>query len=89
MKKWVKKNVDLLILIGEAQGRFEAAAKEADVENILIVKTVSQEIARAKVSAMYPQVVLLSPACASFDMFKDFPARGKAFKEMVLALAES
>ncbi len=89
MMNLVKKNVDLLILIGEAKERFEAAAKEAGVENIVIVKTFSQAIARAKVSAMYPQVVLLSPACASFDMFKDFPARGKAFKEMVLALAES
>jgi UDP-N-acetylmuramoylalanine--D-glutamate ligase len=30
-------------------------------------------------------VVLLSPACASFDQFEDFEARGQAFKEMVAA----
>ena len=31
--------------------------------------------------------VLLSPACASFDMFKDFEDRGRIFKEKVMALA--
>ena len=32
--------------------------------------------------------VLLSPACASFDMFKDYQDRGRTFKEIVLKLAE-
>jgi UDP-N-acetylmuramoylalanine--D-glutamate ligase len=32
-------------------------------------------------------VVLLAPACSSFDMFKDYAARGRAFKEEVLRLA--
>ena len=33
-----------------------------------------------------PAIVLLSPAAASFDQFKDFEARGEAFREMVAAL---
>ncbi|MEE2849216.1 MAG: UDP-N-acetylmuramoyl-L-alanine--D-glutamate ligase, partial [Pseudomonadota bacterium] len=37
-------------------------------------------------SAGGDQIVLLSPACASFDQFKDFEARGEAFRAAVLAL---
>ena len=36
-----------------------------------------------KAISLKPDVVLLSPACASFDMFKDFEERGKVFKEIV------
>jgi UDP-N-acetylmuramoylalanine--D-glutamate ligase len=35
-----------------------------------------------------PAIVLLSPAAASFDMFEDYAARGRAFKAAVAALAE-
>jgi UDP-N-acetylmuramoylalanine--D-glutamate ligase len=36
--------------------------------------------------AAAPQVVLLSPACSSYDMFENFPARGRYFKNLVAAL---
>ena len=36
-----------------------------------------------------PQTVLLSPACASFDMYEGFEARGRDFKRLVKALADN
>jgi UDP-N-acetylmuramoylalanine--D-glutamate ligase len=46
-------------------------------------------IDRAAAAARPGEVVLLSPACASFDQFEDFEARGRAFKELVLARRSS
>ena len=43
-------------------------------------------IARCRAAAVAGGNVLLSPACASFDMFKDFEQRGEIFKEIVSAL---
>jgi UDP-N-acetylmuramoylalanine--D-glutamate ligase len=43
-------------------------------------------LAAARVAARPGEVVLLSPACASFDQFEDFEARGRAFKELVLQM---
>ena len=40
-------------------------------------------VARARAAASPGEVVLLSPACASFDQFEDYEARGRAFKELV------
>ena len=46
----------------------------------------SAAILRAKEVASRGDVVLLSPACASFDMFKDYEDRGRQFKKVVMGL---
>jgi UDP-N-acetylmuramoylalanine--D-glutamate ligase len=47
--------------------------------------TLSEALAAARAAALPGDVVLLSPACKSFDQYRDFEARGEAFREEVLA----
>jgi UDP-N-acetylmuramoylalanine--D-glutamate ligase len=75
-------------LIGEAAERMAselATAAEAGVE-ITEVGTLEQAVESAATAARPGEVVLLSPACASFDAFKDFEQRGDRFRELVEAL---
>jgi UDP-N-acetylmuramoylalanine--D-glutamate ligase len=76
-------------LIGEAAGelaRALAAAAEAGVE-VSEVGTLERAIEAAAAAAEPGEVVLFSPACASFDQYKDFEARGDRFRELVGALS--
>lgn len=85
----VNERVDLLILVGDAAARFKADAVKNgfDAEKILDAGySMDKAVALAKAAAKAPQVVLLSPACASFDMYENFEERGKDFKRIVNAL---
>ncbi len=79
----VKEKADVLILLGAAKERFYQAAVAAGVEQIKVVDSFEEAVELAYELAKEPQVVLLSPACSSFDMFKNYPARGHRFKELV------
>ncbi len=73
-------------LIGEAAPQFAAALGEAAPHEI------SGDLAGAAADAAaegQDAVVLLSPACASFDQFKDFEARGDAFRDLVQSLGDN
>ncbi|HSD23563.1 MAG TPA: UDP-N-acetylmuramoyl-L-alanine--D-glutamate ligase [Solirubrobacterales bacterium] len=75
----------VVYLIGEAAERMAAelsAASDAGVE-IHDVGTLERAIERAAAEARPGEVVLLSPACASFDAFKDFEERGDRFRALV------
>jgi UDP-N-acetylmuramoylalanine--D-glutamate ligase len=75
-------------LIGEAAERMTAElapASEAGVE-ISDLGTLERAVEAAAAEAKPGEVVLLSPACASFDAFKDFEERGDRFRELVEAL---
>lgn len=82
----VKKYCDELILLGEAKNRFNEAAKKANISKIHIVDSFEKSIQLAHSIAKDPQVVLLSPACSSYDMFKNYTERGRKFKDLVMAL---
>ena len=79
----VRERVDGLILIGEAADRFEAAARQQGVTNIFRAPSLEAAVKKARTEAASPQVVLLSPACASYDMFDNYEQRGRVFKELV------
>lgn len=49
-----------------------------------IAGTLERAVAGARAAARAGEVVLLSPACASYDQFTDFEARGEAFRRLVL-----
>ncbi len=86
--KPICEKVKTLILIGQTAGKiFETVKKEADKENkqidIYMCENLKESIDLAQKNAKPGQVVLFSPASASFDMFKDFADRGNKFKTLV------
>lgn len=78
----VKKRAAAVVLIGEASKRFEQSIRQEGFDNIYLENSLEEAISRAGTLNQGP--VLLSPACASFDMFKNFEERGRVFKEYVL-----
>lgn len=85
----IKAKTDALILLGEARQRFYEAAKKHGVQHIIMIDGTFEDAVRKAYSlARAPQVVLLSPACSSYDMFANFPERGRVFKQIVHDLAK-
>lgn len=79
-----RRKVKLLILIGKAASKMQEALGKS-TETVL-AKSLEEAVLLASQQASAGDVVLLSPACASFDMFRDFEDRGRRFKEAVKAL---
>ena len=77
----VKKHASSVILLGEAKERIERALRDVGFEEIYPVGTMEEAVQLGGKLKKGP--VLLSPACASFDMFKDFEDRGHVFKDLV------
>lgn len=84
LRSLVKEKVKCLILIGEAREKIRDAL--GDLTETVMSTTLEEAVGLAKQKALKGDVVLLSPACASFDMFMDFEDRGRRFKEIVWRL---
>ena len=84
-------NIKTLILVGATKYKikevFERILKEKKISlEIILAENFNEAICTAKVIAKSGDIVTLSPACASFDMFQNFEVRGNKFKEIVMAL---
>jgi len=85
------KKVKTLILTGATASKIEKAVKASlsYKENnpvIINVSSMEEAVATAKSAAVPGDIVSLCPACASFDMYKNFEARGIHYKEIIAKL---
>ena len=84
--KPILKKVTKLILFGATKDKiYNAVTNEKTNENIeiYVLNTLEEVVNKAKEVAIKGEIVLFSPASASFDMFKNFADRGMQFKELV------
>ena len=84
--KPILEHVSKLILFGNTSNKiYDAVIREKKSENIEIYKekTLNDVVNKARQVAVNGEIVLFSPASASFDMFKNFADRGTKFKELV------
>lgn len=84
----IASRVKALILLGEAQEMIKTAVMDCGFRNIYEVDDLSAAVAMASQLAMAGDVVLLSPACASWDMFPSYEHRGDMFCAQVSKLAD-
>jgi UDP-N-acetylmuramoylalanine--D-glutamate ligase len=80
--------VKALVLIGQTAEKIERCAHAHGFQNTVRCKSLEEAIDYCYRNAKHGDAVLLSPACASWGMFKNYEERGRIFKEYVRALEE-
>ena len=78
--------VKYLILLGQTAEDIAACARKHGFNDIIMVKDLKEAVETAKEKAVSGDAVLLSPACASWGMFKNYEERGRMFKDYVREL---
>jgi UDP-N-acetylmuramoylalanine--D-glutamate ligase len=86
LRRPVKERVKLLILIGEAAPDMSRVLSSST--RTVLAGDMAEAVRLAQSEARAGDVVLLSPACASFDMFRDYAHRGEVFRQCVQAGAD-
>ncbi len=79
----IREKVKTLVLLGEAREQLQQAVIEAGFKNIYVARDLEEAVRTASMAAVPGDVVLLSPACASWDMFDNYEQRGDLFCELV------
>ncbi len=85
LRPMVKSKVKSIICLGKDNGSLFKAFTE-DVNDISETTSITEAVRRAYLKARDGDVVLLSPACASFDLFENYEDRGRQFKAAVREL---
>ena len=84
LREPLRQKVRVLLLYGAARETMRSALNGST--RVECVPTLDEAVARAAIEALPGDTVLLSPACASFDQFKNYAERGRVFQELVRAL---
>jgi len=84
-------NIRALILLGNTKYKIKEAFEKLSGDKhidfpIILTDSLHNAVLKAREISIYGDVVTLSPACASFDMFTNFEVRGNAYKEIVNSL---
>lgn len=82
--KAIRENVNSIVLYGEAKDRFYNALNNGLEKSTSKVETFNEAVELSL--SLNTDVVLFSPACASFDMFKNYEERGQEFKRIVSSI---
>ncbi len=80
----LRQRVKCVYTIGAAAEKIQSQIKDAT--STIAARTMDAAVRRAAAAAEPGDVVLLAPACASFDQFQNYEHRGRVFKDLVLAL---
>ncbi len=78
-----------LVLIGATKDKIAKEAKEKGFTDIVMCQSLEEAVLYCHDSAQPGEAVLLSPACASWDMFQSYEERGRIFKEIVRGFRQS
>lgn len=88
-EEWIENfdgKVKHLVLLGQTKEKIAKAARSLGFENIIMVESLEEAVETCAKLAEPGDAVLLSPACASWGMFKNYEERGDKFKLYVNAL---
>ena len=87
LKELVQARVKAIVAIGESAAKVDEAFNK--VTRVVTATSMEEAVTRASGLATKGDVVLLSPACASFDWFQNYEHRGRVFKKLVGDLKET